>query len=327
MILEEETYKKFGYYPSDLKPQSGKKILAACDGCGKVREFGKSDYHTLCGSCAMKSCAKKGKNHPNWKGGQVKRICKECGKEFETNRPAIKKGWGKFCSTKCAGVARSKLYMGENSSNWKGGKIKRICFECGKIFFVPKNQIKKEHGKYCSRKCVNLARSKNYCGKNNPSWKGGEIERICNTCGRKFGASLARIKKGGGKYCSYSCARRARKFYTHHTKPELIFEEICKNNNLPFNSVADSKLWIGKNPSINPDFAESHGKKIVVFVNGDYWHSPLLKYNIRNTQRADVQVKICKRYKWKPIIIWETDLLRDDAEQFVLYTLKKENII
>jgi hypothetical protein len=34
MILEEETYKKFGYYPRDLSRRSGKRILAACDKCG-----------------------------------------------------------------------------------------------------------------------------------------------------------------------------------------------------------------------------------------------------------------------------------------------------
>jgi G:T-mismatch repair DNA endonuclease (very short patch repair protein) len=71
---------------------------------------------------------------------------------------------------------------------------------------------------------------------------------------------------------------------------------------------------------------ESDGKRIAIFVNGNYWHSPLLKYNIRDSQRADVQVKICKRHRWKAIILWEADLLRDDSEAFVLYTLAKYNI-
>jgi hypothetical protein len=37
MILEEETYEKFGYYPSDLLPHSGKVILVACADCNKIR--------------------------------------------------------------------------------------------------------------------------------------------------------------------------------------------------------------------------------------------------------------------------------------------------
>ena len=54
MILEQETFDAFGYYPKDLKSQSAKKILAACDGCGKIRALRKSAYHPLCKSCAAK---------------------------------------------------------------------------------------------------------------------------------------------------------------------------------------------------------------------------------------------------------------------------------
>ena len=54
MILEEETFKKFGYYPSELLPNSGKKILAACDDCGKVRINRKNTYRSLCRSCSFR---------------------------------------------------------------------------------------------------------------------------------------------------------------------------------------------------------------------------------------------------------------------------------
>lgn len=54
MILEDATFEKFGYFPSGLKPQSGKRILMACDKCGKVRIAKKSHYHALCKSCAQK---------------------------------------------------------------------------------------------------------------------------------------------------------------------------------------------------------------------------------------------------------------------------------
>jgi G:T-mismatch repair DNA endonuclease (very short patch repair protein) len=157
------------------------------------------------------------------------------------------------------------------------------------------------------------------------------IKCICLECGREFEVRPSQKKYGRGIFCSKSCSgrytRKRQQLPKHHTKPERIFEKICKKNNLPFHSVADSKLWIGKNPSLNPDFAESNGKRIAVFVNGDFWHSPLLRYNMKDSQRADVQVKICKRHRWKPIIIWETDLLRKDAEAFVLYTLAKYNIL
>ena len=46
MIDEEETYRR-------LKPQSNKRIVAVCEGCGKVREVRKYGYHALCLSCAL----------------------------------------------------------------------------------------------------------------------------------------------------------------------------------------------------------------------------------------------------------------------------------
>ena len=54
MILEEETFREFGYYPGDWAPKSAKKILAACDDCGKVRITSKHAYRALCRSCSLR---------------------------------------------------------------------------------------------------------------------------------------------------------------------------------------------------------------------------------------------------------------------------------
>lgn len=267
MILEEETFEKFGYYPSDLKPHSGKKIIVACDECEKIREIIFNQYRSLCRSCTIK-----GKNHPAWKGGEIKRICKQCSIEFSVKLSVIKKGNGKFCSPKCSGKWQSEHLSGENSPNWKGGKIKRICKHCGIEFPIFSSQLK--HGR--------------------------------------------------GKYCSLKCARKARKIPTHHTKPELIFEEICKQNNLPFHYVGDGQLWIGKNKKLNPDFIEANGKKTCVEIMGAYWHSPLLNKNLREDALQSYREKHYRKYKWIPVFIWDTDLLREDVEAFVLNILREK---
>jgi hypothetical protein len=54
MILEEETFEAFGYYPSKLTYGSNKRMLVACDDCGEIRETSKHAYHALCKSCALK---------------------------------------------------------------------------------------------------------------------------------------------------------------------------------------------------------------------------------------------------------------------------------
>lgn len=229
MILEKETFDEYGYWPHELAPQSHKKILAICDGCGKARVVQKQAYRALCNSCSKKG-------EKNW--------------SFGMNRSGVR------------------------SRNWKGGLVIFKCAYCGKEKEIP------------------------------PSW----------------------IRKGGGKYCSASCKRRAQKFSTHHTKPELIFEEICKKYDLPFKYTGDGSFWI---KNINPDFVECNGKKIVVEIFGVAFHSPLFtfKQNISYSRTFEGRRRILKKYGWKLIVLWDRDLLRSDTEQFVLSELKKNKAL
>ena len=263
MILEEETFEKFGYYPSDLAPKSHKKILATCDDCGKIRKIERSAYHPRC-----KSCAKKGKNNSNWKDAKIKRICKQCGKEFCIFRSQIQYGYGVFCSNKCQDKWRSENLRDAKAPGWKGGKIKRKCIICQKEFEINSSEI----------------------------------------------------KKGNGNYCSYSCSRKAQKMPKHHTKPELIFERICKKYNLPFKYTGDGSFWIH---NINPDFIECNGKKVAIEIFGDWWHSPLLNWRLTERSTLPYRKKSLKKYSWELIVLWGSDLKREDAEQFVLLELSK----
>ena len=207
----------------------------------------------------------------------------------------------------------------------------RVCKYCGKPFLVIPSQVKRGRGVFCSRKCMGKWQSEHRRGENSPTWAGGNIERICEFCGKIFSVPPHKIKPpNSGKFCSLSCWAKSRHKYlkipNHHTKPELIFEEICKKNNLPFKYTGDGSFWIGKDPSINPDFVECNGKKIAVEIFGDYWHSPLQRYNTPLSQTYKGKKNILKKYGWRLIVFWESDLKREDAEQFVLNTLKKNEI-
>jgi G:T-mismatch repair DNA endonuclease (very short patch repair protein) len=224
VILEAETYKWFGYFPSDLKPQSHKRLLAACDDCGKIREIRKDKYRALCHSCAVT-----GVNNPMF----------------------------------------GKRHLGKDSSNWRGGPIGHKCKEGDKLFYV----------------------------------------------------GQSRIKKGGGKYCSLSCAAIAqrRNAKPKKTRPERIFDNICKKYSLPFHFVGDGTLRLG---NANPDFIHN-SRKLVCEGFGDFWHSPLLNRNIRYTATVDGRRRQLKAEGYKLIVIWETDLKREDAELFVLNEISK----
>jgi hypothetical protein len=151
-----------------------------------------------------------GKNNPNWRGGQVKRICLSCGKTFSAYPAWIKKGRSEFCSSLCWGKAqkgtvrllrrirqeRKCLICGNifeaipsskkkccslKCANICGGKknrkrIIRTCCVCGKTFEVLPFLTKRFPCKFCSSKCMGKWNSKNIIGEKHSQWKGGKKE-------------------------------------------------------------------------------------------------------------------------------------------------------
>lgn len=258
MILEEETYKRFGYYSWEWKQHSSKRIIAACDDCGKIRDVMKEKYRKFC-----PSCARKGKRN-HFFGRTHTQKTKDMIGTSNTGRDITEETRSKF----------RKLTNGAKNPNWRGGKIKTNCSQCGKPIAVPRYRYKK---------------TKN------------------------------------GHFCSASCSRRfTRKLPKHKTAPEVAFESICKKHNLGFHYVGDGSLWIGRTRALNPDFIETNGKKICIEIFGDYWHSPMLNRNIQETARLDYRKRHYKKFGWKPIFIWETDLKRSDADAFTLNQIRKE---
>ena len=173
-----------------------KRIEKKCPSCGKLFHATTSRINHGGGKYCSKKCKYKALNK------KIKRMCKVCGKEFSTSKYRVEHGGGKFCSKKCRGESRN----GEDHPNWKGGKVKRICKECGKEFYVLACYVKRNQGKYCSIECSSKARSKNQRGENSPNWKGGLIEHVCLSCGKKFYIAPSRLKnKNDGLYCSNKC--------------------------------------------------------------------------------------------------------------------------
>jgi hypothetical protein len=181
-----------------------------CEACGKEFEVYPYRIKKGGGKYCSKMCSNKanakifvGENHHSWKGGNAKRICQECGKEFEIYQGAVKKGRGKYCSKACQNKAQSRINVGENHPAWKP-KIKRICQGCGKEFEVIPSWIEHGHGKYCSYECAGKAKIGIFRGEKSPTWKGGKIKLTCQECGKEFEAYEASVKEGH-KYCSTKC--------------------------------------------------------------------------------------------------------------------------
>ena len=124
MILEEETFDAYGYYPSELKPQSHKSILAACDDCGKVRNIKNYQYRALCHPCFMKG--------------------RTFTEEHKRKIGEAQKGHTVTDETK---RNMSKAKIGEKNGNWRGG----ISFEpyCIKFNATYKKHIRQLHYNKC----------------------------------------------------------------------------------------------------------------------------------------------------------------------------------
>jgi hypothetical protein len=80
-------------------------------------------------------------------------------------------------------------------------KVYTTCLNCGKLFLAHECEINRGGGKYCSKKCSNIARKlkKTYkceiCGKEFPFRSHG-TQGIERTCSKKCGYILRRSMKG-----------------------------------------------------------------------------------------------------------------------------------
>ena len=298
MILEEASKEAFCYYPSELKPQSHKVVLAACDICGEFKVTTKNAYYALCKSCSLKGHT----------------VTEETKRKI---REAIK---GKTVTDETK-RKQSEAHKGDKSSSWKGGKAERKCKGCGNIFYVPQCIVKNGDGNYCSKSCS----VKSKTGEKSSNWKGGEVKRKCKVCGKTFYVKPNVVKKGNGIYCSHSCRMKAQRHNARPTKtvPERKFEAICNKYLLPFKFVGDGSLWLG---NAIPDFVHT-SKKIALEVFGDYWHSPLINRNIRYTGTVEGRTEQLAAEGYKTIILWDIDLMREDAEKFILHEMCSRGII
>lgn len=272
MIDEDETKRRFGYYLDELAEHSGKKVVAICSGCGKIRELSKRRHRSLC-----KSCGIKGEKHYNF----GKHLSEETRKKLSIAHKKLDK--------------EARMRMSENR---KGEKHP---------------MFGKHHSAKTKKKISDALK-----GEKNP-WFGKHHN---DETRKKIGAANKGKHRTDDERAKIREARKHQKFPKCQTKPELIFEEMCKKYNLPFRYTGNSTFWIGKNPSVNPDFVECDGKKIAVEIFGDYWHSPLLNRKLPENRTLDYRKKLLKQYGWKLIVFWESDMKRIDAEAYVLGKLK-----
>jgi len=160
-----------------------------------------------------------GKDNPNWKGGDKKYKCQECGKISKTNPKQAEKR--KYCSEKCEGEARSSKIKGENNPAWKDEKAIIECRWCGK-----KNEFKPsfENKKFCDEECYSKWQSEYKKGKNtgsdNPMWK--EDPSRDYRYGRNWTVQRRRAIERDNHECQL--CKSVKNLEVHHKKPISTFD-------------------------------------------------------------------------------------------------------
>ena len=128
--------------------------------------------------------------YSNSKRTSEKRVCPICNKEFIAPQWKIKKGQSICCSTKCAGIYKSREL-----------RIDAKCENCGKIFKIPAYLNKGNNKrKYCSHECYVSSKEEKY-----------NIIKKCSHCGKEFKILKSKIQRANYTYCSIECRSEAAK--------------------------------------------------------------------------------------------------------------------
>jgi len=99
--------------------------------------------------------------------------CEICKKQFYAKPSWLKRGWGKYCSSKCQYQARLK------------GKFVN-CVICGKKIWRQPHEFKHSKSRkfFCSKSCQTIWRNQIFVGPKHPLWKGGGKVKYRNILSR-----------------------------------------------------------------------------------------------------------------------------------------------
>lgn len=151
-------------------------------------------------------------------------------------------------------------------------------------------------------------------GRENPFYK-GKIKRLCLFCGGEFEVYPYMVSRGWGKFCSQSCVacytRRKHPIRPNTLEQKLI--DLITKYNLPYKYVGDGSVVLY---NYNPDFINVNGKKQIIEVFGEYWHSPEV---IGNRWKGSELGKIMayNSLGFDCLILWEHQLLNQSEDEIV----------
>lgn len=253
MILEEETFKKFGYYSKDLKSKSAKKILVKCGKCGKMREVCRYGYRDLCGSCAQKE-----KHVSEEHKHKISDACKERFKNPQ-NHPMFGNFHTKETKQKISSSRKGKYQSEETKEKISEAHI-------GKHFSEEhKQRLSEAHrGKHFSEEHKRKL-GEAYSGKNNPMWKGDiSFEPYCFLFDEEFKERVREFWNRRCVICKGNERELGQKLDVHHVNYN---KDTCCDDSVPLFVPLCRSCHMKMN--FNREFWEDKFKQIIYSCNID----------------------------------------------------------
>lgn len=105
-------------------------------------------------------------------------------------------------------------------------------------------------------------------------------------------------------------------------KPEQKLMKIIAELQLPYRYVGDGKILIG---SYIPDFIQTNGKKHIIEIFGDYWHSDKKKhYRELSWHQTELgRMMAYSQFGYKTLVIWEHELSKLESVKRKLLQFEK----
>lgn len=164
----------------------------------------------------------------NWQGGQIKRNCLICSKEFYVDKHVVKKGNGKYCSISCASKdpkRHRKLVE----------RLPKFCVICGKTTLYRLTDVLREsnRGRTCSIKCRIKYNQKSISGNKNYRWKNGKTKLNALQRSQMATRNWSRAIKIRDNFTCQDCGIRSHKglgysvkLHSHHIKSWSKFPKL-----------------------------------------------------------------------------------------------------